>query len=71
MGTAVLDRDACYISQGQRCDYCVTRCPLKGEAIDFGADGIPEIDDARCAGCGVCAYLCPSDALTIIPTQSV
>lgn len=67
MGTVLLQRETCYVSQGQPCDYCVTRCPLRGKAIDFGADGIPEIDDAQCAGCGVCSYLCPPGALTLVP----
>lgn len=67
MGTARLQRDLCYVAQGQPCDYCVTRCPLKGRAIDFADDGIPQIDDARCAGCGVCAFLCPPGALAIVP----
>lgn len=67
MGSAQFRRESCYVAQGQPCDYCVTRCPLKGDAIDFAADRTPRVDAARCAGCGVCAYLCPADALTIIP----
>lgn len=66
MGRAKLDADACYLSQGQPCDYCVARCPLKGEAISFVLDGPPRIH-AACVGCGVCAYLCPADALAIVP----
>jgi MauM/NapG family ferredoxin protein len=65
MGLAVLDRTACYVAQGQPCDYCVERCPLKHEAIAFGDDGVPVIDEQRCTGCGVCAYLCPPDAIAV------
>lgn len=65
--TAVIDLAACYIAQGQRCDYCVTRCPLQGRAIAFGDQGLPGIDDSACAGCGVCAYLCPSGAISLVP----
>jgi len=67
MGVARLNRASCYVSQDQRCDYCVVRCPLKGEAIDFGDDGIPNITDDKCTGCGVCSYLCPPNAITVVP----
>jgi ferredoxin-type protein NapG len=67
MGTAELNERACYLSQGEPCDYCVSKCPLGEKAISLGAGGIPEIHGAGCAGCGVCAYLCPPSALTIIP----
>lgn len=66
MGTARLNPSACYLAQGQPCDYCMVRCPLKDEAISMGPKGLPEIHASACAGCGVCAYLCPSDALSIV-----
>lgn len=69
MGTAVVDLSACYLSAGQPCDYCVNRCPLKNEAIRFGPDGLPQIQSEACAGCGVCAYLCPPDAISIDPAR--
>lgn len=65
MGTAVIEEAKCYVTQGQPCDYCVARCPLKNEAIAFDAKGLPVINQEGCAGCGVCAYLCPPDAITI------
>lgn len=67
MGKAVLDRSACYVSQNQPCDYCVARCPLSESAIGLGADGVPVISDPNCTGCGVCDYLCPADAISIVP----
>ncbi len=67
MGTALLNRDACYLASGQPCDYCVHRCPLRGVAIRWGTDGLPVIDPQACSGCGVCAYLCPGHALAIQP----
>jgi len=69
MGTAVLDADRCYLSQKQPCDYCLVRCPIGTTAIHVGTDGLPEIVEDHCAGCGVCAYLCPGDALRIEPRQ--
>jgi len=68
MGTAVLDREACYVTQGQPCDYCVKRCPLSGDAIAFASDKVPVVDTDHCVGCGVCAYLCPANALDIAPS---
>ena len=65
MGTARIDLRHCYQAQGQPCDYCVTRCPLKGEAIDWDERGLPAVDACACVGCGVCQYLCPAPALAI------
>jgi len=67
MGTAVLDADRCYLSRKQPCDYCVVRCPIGKTAIRFGDDGMPRVFEGHCTGCGVCAYLCPGDALRIEP----
>jgi len=67
MGIAVLDWSSCYLWQAQPCDYCVTRCPLPSKAIGWSADRRPEIDEEKCTGCGVCAYLCPRDAIAILP----
>ena len=67
MGTAVLEKEVCYLASGQPCDYCTSRCPLKSDAIALGEDGLPVIHDGGCAGCGVCAYLCPADALAVVP----
>ena len=69
MGTALIDAQKCYAMQGQPCDYCVTRCPLAGKAIVLGDRGWPVVTPEACAGCGVCAYLCPADAISIIPRR--
>ncbi len=65
MGIARIDLGRCIVSQGQLCDYCVLRCPLERHAIDWDANRLPEILDPGCAGCGVCDYLCPADAIII------
>lgn len=70
MGVAVLEREKCYVAQGQPCDYCFSRCPLRDSAITRTDIGLPVIMEAACVGCGVCAYLCPGDALLINPTQT-
>lgn len=70
MGTAMLNRAKCYLAQGQPCDYCFARCPLKDVAITFASDGLPVINENGCAGCGVCVFLCPGDALSIKPAHT-
>ena len=70
MGTAVIDLNHCYQAQGQPCDYCVTRCPLKNEAIDWDDRRWPKVDPDRCVGCGVCAHLCPAQAVIVTTNAS-
>jgi ferredoxin-type protein NapG len=67
MGLAVLKTDTCYVAQGQPCDYCFVRCPLKDTAIKATNKGLPIVIESGCVGCGVCAYLCPADAILINP----
>ncbi|MEM2081238.1 MAG: 4Fe-4S binding protein [Candidatus Bathyarchaeia archaeon] len=43
---------------------CVGVCPLG--VLEKGADGKPQItDEASCNRCGVCAHLCPLQAINI------
>ena len=40
---------------------CVTVCPT-GASYKRGADGIVLVDEAKCIGCGLCAWACPYGA---------
>ena len=44
-----------------RCERCVRACPYAARVLEY-----PEmrVDPALCRGCGICADLCPRDALT-------
>ncbi len=70
MGVAKVNVTACYVSQGQPCDYCVTSCPIKPDAIVMPTRGAPRVGSA-CVGCGVCAYLCPADAISIHRSEEI
>ncbi len=59
MGTAHLIHSKCLAYNGQICDYCFDRCPLKREAIVM-ENRKPRIIEAHCTGCGICEYLCPA-----------
>lgn len=71
MGTASIHTVDCYAAMGQPCDYCVSRCPLKGTAISLDPAGIPRIHNDGCTGCGVCAYLCPAGVIDIRASVAV
>ncbi len=66
IGLAVVDMKACYLAQGQPCDYCMIHCPEKPNAVTIGERGIPpNIDAEACTGCGICAQICPPNAIRI------
>ncbi|MDR1686611.1 MAG: 4Fe-4S dicluster domain-containing protein [Desulfovibrio sp.] len=72
MGTAVLDRKRCVDYQtesGIMCWTCYERCPLKGTAIYLRNGYIPAVRAKDCAGCGVCEYVCPIDAIKVTPLR--
>ncbi|EPT8895440.1 4Fe-4S binding protein [Cronobacter dublinensis] len=50
-----------------RCERCVTRCPTG--ALGW-RDGALTLLAERCTGCGICLFVCPSDALeNLAPLQ--
>ena len=64
LGLARLDADLCVVPQGQACDFCVVYCPVPEDAIRM-TEGGPMIIPAGCTGCGMCAVMCPANALAI------
>lgn len=74
MGMAYLNVKKCVDYQeesGVMCWTCYERCPLKGTAIVLGSGGyIPEVRP-ECVGCGVCEYVCPVRAITVMPKRRI
>lgn len=58
---AVIDTDLC-----TKCDLCRQKCRFNAICID-GADNNYKVDYFGCEGCSVCEYVCPVDAITMIP----
>jgi len=44
---------------------CVRSCAF--DAITMAADGLPQVDPARCNACGDCVDVCPLELLTLFP----
>lgn len=57
LSPSTVDQEKC-----SGCHLCIRTlsCP----AISVGGDGKVEIDPATCNGCGICAQICPFDAIT-------
>lgn len=51
------------------CGECHAVCPVS--AIEFGEDGVSEIDQTRCKGCGMCVQVCPQDAPILLMDENV
>ncbi|MDI6730222.1 MAG: ribosome biogenesis/translation initiation ATPase RLI [Candidatus Altarchaeum sp.] len=70
MRIAVLNRDKCKYKD---CNYlCVRLCPMNkrgGKTIVVNPESQnpkPEINEAICTGCGICANRCPAEAIHVI-----
>lgn len=61
---------ACLAFQGVVCRACGDRC--NAAAIRFrprlGGAALPELDTARCTGCGACVGVCPVAAVGVSPS---
>lgn len=67
MGTAQIDRAACYpwVDQGV-CGACVSICPLGEQAISFDLwNQYRPVVNNGCVGCGLCVEVCPEPSLPI------
>lgn len=70
MGKAYILTRACHnYTNGPMCWTCYDRCPLRGQAMSL-AGGITPAVGSACVGCGVCAYVCPQNAVVIVPNGS-
>ena len=67
MGLAEISASQCFSASGSICEVCDERCPVRPKAVRFTRGQLPEIDADLCTGCGICAHLCPADAITITP----
>ncbi|MGD0804619.1 MAG: hydrogenase iron-sulfur subunit [Candidatus Bathyarchaeia archaeon] len=55
---ATLDEEMCV-----GCGACASACPF--DAIEWGATGLPVVNEASCKGCGVCSVECPMGAMQL------
>ena len=58
--------DACLTQQGIMCQSCKDACGDGAIRFAYGAARVaaPQIDLARCTGCGACAAPCPAEAIS-------
>ena len=66
IGVAVFNVETCLRTKSVECSYCVDTCPIGEDAIKFSPEGIVEVLDSGCTGCGVCQYACPTDPKSIM-----
>jgi len=57
--------------KGNLCGVCVKKCPVNARWHHWPhkpdlSDNYVFLEAERCLGCGVCAYLCPKDAITMV-----
>lgn len=67
LATVRIRADACYAAQGNLCEVCGERCPTRPRAVRVAFGEGPRLDREACTGCGVCAWLCPAQAIDVLP----
>lgn len=67
IGRAHIIRNKCYnyINSDIFCMTCYDRCPLRASGIILH-NGITPAITTNCVGCGVCEYVCPKKAITVL-----
>jgi MauM/NapG family ferredoxin protein len=70
MGRIHVREEACYAAQGNLCDVCAERCPVRPKAIRVSMGAAPELAPELCTGCAVCAWLCPAKAIEVERLES-
>ncbi|MBG6245533.1 ferredoxin-type protein NapF [Candidatus Symbiopectobacterium sp. 'North America'] len=53
------------ISQQRHCRSCIDTCP--SQALSLSECGLPDVDSARCHGCGECLIQCEIQAISLTP----
>ena len=66
IGLAVFNVETCLRTKAVACTYCIDTCPIGEDAIHLTAEGVVEVLDPGCTGCGVCQYACPTSPKSII-----
>ena len=66
IGLAIFDAETCLRTKEVACTYCIDTCPIGEDAIHLAADGIVEVIEPGCTGCGVCQYACPTVPKSIV-----
>ena len=73
IGTAAITPDRCLAYRGQACAACVDICPIPGalRRVAHGSFAVPQVDAARCIGCGLCENYCPPEpaAIRVLPRR--
>lgn len=70
LGSVRVRAEACYSAQGNPCEVCAERCPVRPQAIRVAPGSAPELDLELCTGCAVCAWLCPAQAIEVLPRKA-
>ena len=76
IGLPKVDMRVCLLGDDRDCAVCRTWCPYEAIKYVFCEDPdvytlVPEIDTARCNGCGACQAKCPTEPVAAIVVQPV